>query len=539
MLKFLLPLILLTSLFNTAFGQWKNENLKGKWIGTADFDLYPDLMFVDIDSAIKVKLFYHQEETDKVNDYVETSDSLKFIIDTPSMAASYRGEILNDSTIMGKFQVGYKEFDCNLIRLSPIHIADLGNLLGYFSFEDGRIIQIEPFYIDGSINPLRVLDFKNGKQRVLYPTYKDEHQITFAAGPKMASSFPTDFTITLYKNENGEAERLQYDSYTEGTSLKEGKRLQELSDFKDITVKNDNVDIEGTLTYPNVEDKSVPLVIYVPGAGEQFRGNIFDEYVKTLPYYGIATFVYDKRGCGVSTGDRKSADFNDLASDLKKVIHKLKKAKRIDEKRIGLVGFDQAGYVMPLAIENESDIKFIVNISGAMSKFVDQERQALEKRLRADEFTEEDIKITLDYQDELIKYLASGEQTEALTKAHNQILITPMIEYVTTLDETEYIEWWKKYYKFDAKPAWEKVKVPVLTLYGAKDNLLDPVMNQNRVQTFKNKSNFDTRILPNVNHLLIKGGKRGDVQLTEIEGYHPFLFKTINEWIGTQVGLIK
>lgn len=539
MYKFLIPLFFLTTLTHLSFGQWKNENLKGKWIGTADFDLYPDLMFVDIDSLIKVKLFYHQEETGKSGDFTETNDSLKFIIDTPSMAASYKGEILNDSTIMGKFQVGYKEFDCNLIRLSPINIEDLGNLLGYFSFEDGRIIQIEPFSIDGSINPLRVLDFKNGKQRILYPTYKDSHQITFAAGPKMASSYPTDFTITLYKNENGEAERLQYDSYTEGTSLKEGKRLVELSNFKDISIKNEEVQIEGTLTYPNVESKNIPLVIFVPGAGEQFRGNMFDEYIRTLPYYGIATFVYDKRGCGVSTGNRKESDFYDLASDLKKIINKVKKQKNIDDTKIGLIGFDQAGYVMPLAIENNNDIQFVINISGAVSKFVDQERQALEKRLVADEFTPNDVSLTLQYQDELIKYLETGVKTEQLTEIHNRILVTPMIEYVTTLDETEYINWWKKYYDFDAKNSWEKVNIPVLTLYGEKDNLLDPQFNKNRIETFKNTSNFDTRILPNVNHLLIKGGKRGDVQLTEIEGFNPFLFKTINEWVGMQVGFIK
>ncbi|WP_170178406.1 alpha/beta hydrolase family protein [Flammeovirga pectinis] len=537
--RFFFIISLLSFSIQICNAQWKNENLEGKWIGTADFELYPDLVFVNIDSLIKVKLFYHQEETNKVDNYKETLDSLTFQIDTPSMAATYKGEILNDSTIMGHLEVGYKQVDCNLIRVTPITIDDLGSLLGYFSFEDGRMIQIEPFYIDGTIHPLQILDFNNGKKRILYPTYKDEKQVTFSAGLKMASSYPTDFTITLFKNENGEAVRLQYDSYTEGTSLKEGKRLQDLADYKDISIKNEDIQIEGTLTYPNIDGGKLPLVIFVPGAGEQFRGNIFDEYVRTLPYYGIATFVYDKRGCGVSTGDRTTANFNDLAGDLTAVIEKLRKTKRIDSKNIGLVGFDQAGYVMPISASTNEHIKFILNISGALSKFADQEKQALEKRLKADLYTDYDIKITLDYQNLLMDYFETGVKTPELIAAHDKIIVTPMTEYVTTFDEEEYIAWWKRYFDFDAKQYWDKIKIPVYTLYGENDNLLDPTLNLERIASFKNSKYFEGKVFPKANHFLLTGGKRGDVQLTEVEGYPPFLFKTINEWIGVQVGLIK
>ncbi|NLR92298.1 alpha/beta hydrolase [Flammeovirga agarivorans] len=539
MRNFFVFLIISFFSLQNANAQWLNENLEGKWIGTVDFELYPDLVFVNIDSVIKVKLFYHQEETEKVENYKETSDSLTFQIDTPSMAATYKGEILNDSTIMGKLEVGFKTINCNLIRVASIDINDMGSLLGFFSFEDGRIIQIEPFYIDGTTHPLRVLDFYNGKQRILYPIYKDKNRVTFAAGPKMATSYPTDFHITLFRNDAGEALRLQYDSFTEGTSLKEGKRLQELANIKEITVKNKDIDIEGTLTYPNIDHNKIPLVIFVPGAGPQFRGNMFDEYVRTLPYYGIATFVYDKRGCGLSTGDIKSADFNDLASDLTQIINKLKKAKHIDADRIGLVGFDQAGYVMPIAASERDDLKFIVNISGSVSSFADQEKQALEQRLRADQFTQFDIDLTLKYQNLLMKYLEDGQKTPELTEAENAILVTPMTEYVTTLDEEDYIQWWKRYYKFDAKPYWEKLNIPVLTYYGEFDNILNPTLNEERIKTFSNTQNFETKIMKKSNHFIIQGGKRGDVQLTEIEGYHPFLFKDLNEWIGMQMGLIK
>lgn len=538
MKQFFVLLLILFSL-QTSKAQWMNENLEGKWIGTIDFELYPDLVFVNIDSVIKVKLFYHQEETEKVENYKETSDSLTFQIDTPSMAATYRGVILNDSTIMGKLEVGFKTIDCNLIRIAAINIEDMGSLLGYFSFEDGRVIQIEPFYIDGTTHPLRILDYYNGKQRILYPTYKDKNRVTFAAGPKMATSYPTDFTITLFRNNEGEALRLQYDSFVEGTSLKEGKRLQELANTKEVIVKNDGNQIEGTLTYPNIDTSKHPLVIFVPGAGAQFRGNLFDEYIRTLPYYGIATYVYDKRGCGLSTGDRKSANFDDFASDLEAIIKKLKKTKHIDENRIGLVGFDQAGYVMPIALQENEDIQFVVNLSGAVTPFADQEIQALQKRLTADQFTKEDIAMTLKYQELFMKFLDDGQKTPELMEVYNKIILTPMIEYITTLDQTEYIDWWKRYYQFDAKESWEKLDIPVLCIYGEQDNLLDPNTNIERIQSFKNKDLFTTKILEKSNHFLLRGGKRGDVQLTEIEGYHPYLFKTLNEWIGEKMGLIK
>jgi hypothetical protein len=44
-------------------------------------------------------------------------------------------------------------------------------------------------------------------------------------------------------------------------------------------------------------------------------------------------------------------------------------------------------------------------------------------------------------------------------------------------------------------------------------------------------------VYPQANHLLMLGETRGDLQLSEIEGYAPNLFMEIVNWIGERVGL--
>ena len=63
----------------------------------------------------------------------------------------------------------------------------------------------------------------------------------------------------------------------------------------------------------------------------------------------MAVLGYDKRGVGGSTGDWNKASFDDLAGDVVAAFEYLKTRSDIRSDQIGMLGWSQAGWVMPLA----------------------------------------------------------------------------------------------------------------------------------------------------------------------------------------------
>jgi hypothetical protein len=84
---------------------------------------------------------------------------------------------------------------------------------------------------------------------------------------------------------------------------------------EEIIIPNKDIEIGGTLVLP--EDKTyVPLVIMVSGSGAQdrdsnvFNFKIFAEMADQLKEKGIASFRYDDRGIGKSSGDFRQQHLN-------------------------------------------------------------------------------------------------------------------------------------------------------------------------------------------------------------------------------------
>ncbi|MEH0155441.1 alpha/beta fold hydrolase [Limibacter armeniacum] len=530
----------LTLIFNTkAIAQ--QDRFEGRWVGTAELLPYPEFVSFSVDTLPVVRFFYNEIPSHVPKSYEFSKDTIYFEVDTDQLYAEYKGVLTSDSTMEGKMTVGGEAYDCNLQRVTPASLEDIGYLLGYFQFENGKVIQMEPFFLDGTINPLQLLDYETGKKRVIFPVYRDEQTLKFTAGKKLLTPVPLDFAVTLHMNKVGEAERLSFtDLSGETIPLNEGKMLQNLDKQQDISATNGDVTLYGTITYPNSQVDKHPLVVYIPAAGQQFRGNMLDEYIRLLPYYGVATLVYDKRGCGESTGNLRESTFEDQAADVEALLKEALKQEKIDVANVGLVGFDQAGFIMPIVASQSDEVKFIVNLSGAVVSLEEQEYGALSNRMKADGFPEQDVKDALAYHQQMFAYLKGDLDSVAFQQASDAISIKPWNNYVTSFDNKDYISWWSRYYNFSPDKYWRQVNVPVLTLYGENDLIVDTDKNVQRMEKYIKKSKrsgSDVQVLKNANHLLMLGEKRGDFQLSEIVGYEPTLFDIIINWVGSQTGL--
>ncbi|HQZ14143.1 MAG TPA: alpha/beta fold hydrolase [Devosia sp.] len=91
----------------------------------------------------------------------------------------------------------------------------------------------------------------------------------------------------------------------------------------DVTVASGDVRLSGTLAEPDGPAGAVPLVLFLGGSGPldrdtNMRGqrlNAFPPFAADLAARGIASFRYDKRGAGKSTGDFFSAGQTEFLAD--------------------------------------------------------------------------------------------------------------------------------------------------------------------------------------------------------------------------------
>jgi uncharacterized protein len=140
--------------------------------------------------------------------------------------------------------------------------------------------------------------------------------------------------------------------------------------LKDVKFKSEGVTLSGTILKPN---NSYAAIIIVHGSGQEERTT---EFATHLAKNGITVLTYDKRGVGqsqgvyagpeVGTNNIDSFNLTLLAKDASAATNKLKEHLSSENIPIGLLGFSQAGWIIPIAAKMNKDIRFMVLFSGPL-----------------------------------------------------------------------------------------------------------------------------------------------------------------------------
>lgn len=139
---------------------------------------------------------------------------------------------------------------------------------------------------------------------------------------------------------------------------------------RNVKFSSSGISLSGTIFKP---DHASAAVVLVHGSGQEKR---MTEFAALLAKNGIAVLAYDKRGVGESGGvyagpevGTNNVDFSNLdllASDASAAVNALSKDLQNTQIPIGLVGYSQAGWIIPLAAEKNKKIKFMTLFSGAL-----------------------------------------------------------------------------------------------------------------------------------------------------------------------------
>jgi dipeptidyl aminopeptidase/acylaminoacyl peptidase len=109
-----------------------------------------------------------------------------------------------------------------------------------------------------------------------------------------------------------------------------------------------------------------PLVLLLSGSGASRRG-VFSLLADRLVAQGIATFEYDKRGVGESTGT-----FLDTIAlnqrDGEAAVAWLRDRPGIDGRRIAVLGMSQGGVVAPAIAARDPEVAAVVMLAGPVGR---------------------------------------------------------------------------------------------------------------------------------------------------------------------------
>lgn len=439
---------------------------------------------------------------------------------------------LKDGVIQGKMSRGNTQGTLHLIHVAKVDRKLFDSYVGAYEFPDPkqggrRTLHLVTY---GALGYLRWVNLETGQTTALYPTSNNKF---FFGGSVVLQASPDDATWTFERGEKGEIVSTvrvkgQPDQHSTRTNIYKQEQ---------VTLRNGDVTLAATLLSPATEGKH-PAVVYIPGSGGDYTSrdsSLFREYHQLISN-GIAVLIYDKRGTGGSSGDWQRSSFEDLGRDALAGVAFLKTRKDINPKKIGVWGFSQGATIAPFAASVSKDVAFVIMMSGGGISGAEAEKGQQVAAMRARNLSEDEIKEALAFmqlQFDAVRSPAGMEKFQASIPGARDKRWFQHTWGGTPKDHWLW-GWWHFIINHDPAIVLEKVKVPVLAMWGSGDSLTVPEYIREMVakieQSLKKGGNRDvtTKIFPGAEHdLTVKGSG----EQVPTPGFHDLL----NGWLRQRV----
>jgi pimeloyl-ACP methyl ester carboxylesterase len=296
---------------------------------------------------------------------------------------------------------------------------------------------------------------------------------------------------------------------------------------EEVKIQNGPITLAGTLTMPR-SGGPFPAVVMITGSGAQNRD---EELVGFKPFrviadhltgQGIAVLRCDDRGVGGSSGKVADSTSADFAGDVIADVQFLKGHAGIDTAHIGVLGHSEGGLVGPLAASQSKDIAFVIMMSGpALSgeKILLAQGELIG---RASGMPEADIKKNAEIQHQIFAAARSGTGWDAVAdaiRAQTRVAIDrlpaeqrkaiPNLDAIVEAQVTQELTrarapWFKYFLDYDPASALEKVRVPLLAVFGELDLQVPTEANRVALEAALKKGgnrDYTIKVFPKANHL--------------------------------------
>lgn len=283
----------------------------------------------------------------------------------------------------------------------------------------------------------------------------------------------------------------------------------------------------GTLTKPTTQ-KITKAIVLVSGTGKQDRDGtmaghkFFAVIADHLTRQGIAVLRVDDRGTGETTGQYEDATTADFANDALCALTYLQSRPDLKGIPMGLLGHSEGGAAIAIAAAQSNKVKFIISLSGlatnGLNALLEQNMQLVEvanipqhdkaryndinARIFSTAFqyandTAMETKLNATYASWKIK---DDKLVDSLQIKYDHFRF-PIYSYVRQATG----KWYRYHIRFDPAQYITKIHVPILSIYGEKDIMLNArnnTQNWEKYTAAAHNKNITTKIIPGLNHLL-------------------------------------
>lgn len=276
---------------------------------------------------------------------------------------------------------------------------------------------------------------------------------------------------------------------------------------QEVLFKHNGNDLAGVMMTPENSKGPFPIMVFVHGDGAL----PFDAYGYYHPLWnrlakaGIASFSWDKAGVGKSTGDWENQSMDDRADEVISAIEVLKQRADIASDKIGLMGFSQAGWVLPMVAENSNSPDFMILVSGAIN-WMDQGAYLMQTRMTREGFPQTQIdQEIIDHFQNSEKFLSPSSTYDEYLQFHRSS--TTAYKKRRKPMSRQRFRFAKLNWRSDARDNLNYIQCPTLAVFGNQDLNVN-VAESARIyeEEFKESGNTDwsIKVFPGAQHSLVK-----------------------------------
>lgn len=219
----------------------------------------------------------------------------------------------------------------------------------------------------------------------------------------------------------------------------------------------------------NLPKDSLTLLVFVHGDGALPANahGYYEPIWRHLAAKGVATLAWDKKGVGESQGNWLQQDMQARAQEVRDALKHMRASKKWQFSKIGVIGFSQGGWVLPLlSADSKESINCMIIVSGAVNWMQQSNYLTVQKLKRAGKTQEEVAKgVAQNKADHAFllqkknyeAYVARERKKQAASGAKLRLMSKERYYFV------------QKNIRADATKGLQRLKCPVLALFGDKD----------------------------------------------------------------------
>ena len=432
------------------------------------------------------------------------------------------------STTAAGAMIARSAFQAPIIR--PVDERTLREYAGPYQWEQGGFVYVEMWGEFTGTPQLGAFD-ESGDVRALYPTDRDR----FFAGPGMAVSTAVESRIEFQRDNAGKLISLRW--LQDGGAARVARRT-DTERREEVSFSNGGVQLSGTLIAPTVGERH-PAIVLVHASGPADREQVLP-FARFLVGHGMAILGFDKRGVGRSTGDWNTASFEDLAGDAVAAIDYLKTRADIDLGQIGVVGWSQAGWIMPLVAGRVSDLAFLISISGAGIVPAETTIDQAQNEMKARGMKPQTIAEIVDLMKLQYQFAQTGQGWDQYAAAREKIaawLGRPPDTFPAAADHPSW-QVMRRLYFHDPAPALRQLRTPTLAIFGELDQNIVAQRNSAAWQAALKEGghrDYTLRTLPRANHTQLEAKSGAIPETASLRRFVPEYASTIRDWLAARV----